>query len=296
MNVLVLGATGLLGQAVMASLNAKGFRPLGVARSGADLTLDITNQLALLRLLTRVEADAVINCAACVDLAACEDDPDMAYRVNGQPASALAAWSDQTGNRYIQISTDHYFDGDVPVRNDEQAIVGLVNAYAASKFAGEAMAREVENALIVRTNICGARKGFGRWVLDSLREAAPMSLYTDYFTSTMHVEDCADVVADLLRTKANGVLNVASRDVASKADFVRAVARAMKVEPGPVVHTSVSQLSPRRARSCGLDVSRAEALLARDMPTLEETAQRLVAEDTRCATLTNSKSATALSA
>lgn len=296
MNVLVLGATGLLGREVLVTLNARGFRALGAARSGTDLKVDITNQMALFRLLTRVDVDAVINCAACVDLAACEADQDMAYRVNGQPAGVLAAWSLQTGGRYIHISTDHFFDGDLPMRHDEIALPSLVNAYAASKFAGECMAREAINSLILRTNICGASRGFGKWVLDSLLDGAPMSLFTDYYTSTMHVRQCAEAIADLVKSKATGVLNIASRDVSSKAEFVLAVAEAMDVEPGHITSSSVAGLSPRRARSCGLDVRLAESVLGRPMPTLAETAAQLVAEDQRCATLTTSKSVTALSA
>lgn len=296
MPVLVLGATGLLGQEVMKSLRQKGFRAIGAARSGTDLDIDISNQMALFRLLTRVETDIVINCAACVDLAACEADQEMAYRINGQPAAVLAAWSLQTGGRYIQISTDHYFDGDLPTRQDEQSLVSLVNAYAASKFAAESMAREAENALIIRTNICGAKKGFGKWVLDSLIDDNPMSLFSDYFTSTMHVRDCADAITDLIRTKATGLLNIASRDVASKAEFVRAVAKAMNIEPAHLTETSVKDIFPRRARSCGLDVRKAENLLGRKLPNLTETAQRLVEEDPRCAMIMNSKSVTALSA
>lgn len=296
MNVLVLGATGLLGTEVMKSLNARGLRALGAARSGTDLVIDITNQMALFRLLTRVEADVVINCAACVDLAACEADQEMAYRVNGQPAAVLSAWSLQTGNRFIQISTDHYFDGDLPLRNDEYALPSLVNAYAASKFAAESMTREAENSLVIRTNICGAQKGFGKWVLDSLIEQKPMSLFTDYYTSTMHISDCAEAITDLVKSKETGLLNIASRDVSSKAEFVLAVAEASGLEPGHITQTSVGELTPKRARACGLDVSKAESILGRNLPTLAETAAKLVAEDARCATLTNSPLVTARSA
>lgn len=296
MNVLVLGATGLLGRAVMNALNARGYRPIGAARSGTDISVDITNRMALIQLLNRVEADAVINCAACVDLAACEADQDMAYRVNGAPAGILAAWSLQTGCRFLQVSTDHYFDGDVPLKNDEAALVTLFNAYAASKFAAETMALEAPNALVLRTNICGAQKGFGRWVLDRLNDEGAMGLFSDYFTSTMHVDDCADAIVDLLKTDASGILNLASSDVSSKSDFVLAVAQVMGIDADWVTQTSVAALTPRRARSCGLDVSKVETILGRAMPTLSETAERLVAEDKRCATLTNSPSVTALSA
>ena len=89
MKVLVLGATGLLGREVMQVLKDRGIRALGAARSGADLQIDITNQMALFRLLVRVDCDAVINAAACVDVGACELDPEAAYRINGAPAAGL---------------------------------------------------------------------------------------------------------------------------------------------------------------------------------------------------------------
>lgn len=294
MKVLVLGSTGLLGREVMTVLRQRGIRAIGAARSGADLDIDVTNRLGFFRTLSRSDVDAVINCVACVDLAACEADADMAYRVNGAPAGVLATWSLQTGGRYIQISTDHYFDGDLPVRNDEQSLVGLCNVYAASKFAAESMAREAENSLIVRTNICGARKGFGKWVLDSLLERAPMGLFTDYFTSTMHVKPCAEALADLLVSKQTGVINLASGEVSSKAQFVQAVAAEMGIRPDWVEMRSAQALSPVRALACGLDVALAESVLGRRLPTLTETVRTLVQEDPRCAMLTTSPLATAV--
>jgi dTDP-4-dehydrorhamnose reductase len=288
MRVLVLGATGLLGGEVMSVLKQRGIRAYGAARSGTDFIVDITSQMALYQLLCRVEVDAVINCAACVDLTACEADQEMAYRVNGAPAGVLAAWSLQTSGRFIQVSTDHYFNGDLPVRNDEHALVELKNAYAASKFSGECMTREANNALVVRTNICGARKGFGKWVIDSLLSEAPMGVFTDYFTSTMHVRHCAEGLTDLLMSKQKGLINLASRDVSNKSEFIHAVADAMGITLDWDVSCSAADLTPARALACGLDVRKAETVLGRNLPTLTETVRTLVLEDPRCAMLTTS--------
>ena len=296
MRVLVLGATGLLGTEVMKVLSERGLRPFGAARSGADFKVDVTSPTQLFRLLCRVDADAVINCAANVDLAACEADPDMAYRVNTAPAGVLSAWSSQTDGRFIQVSTDHYFSEDGALMHDEHALVSLMNIYAASKFAAEGMARQAENALVVRTNICGARKGFGRWVLDSLVNRAPMNLFTDYFTSTMHVRHCAEGLADLLVSDATGLVNLASGEVSSKADFVRAVAEELGIDPDWVRETTAGEMQPARAQSCGLDIRKVEEILGRDMPTLKETVSTLVSEDARCAMRTTSPLATAASA
>lgn len=296
MKVLVLGATGLLGAEVMAALKERGLRAYGAARSGADLKVDVTNQMALFRLLCRVDADAVINCAANVNLGSCEADIEAAYRVNGAPAGVLAAWSRQTEGRFLQISTDHFFTGDLPLPHDEHAMVSLVNAYAVTKFAAESMARKAENSLTIRTNICGAKKGFGRWALDCLRGQKPMNLFADYFTSTMHVGDCAAAIVELLVSEETGLINLASRDISSKSDFIRALAAEMNIDPSWVTETTARDLTPIRALSCGLDVSKAETVLGRKLPSLQNTVRSLVHEDAQCATTTNSKSATALSA
>ena len=296
MRVLVLGATGLLGTEVMAVLKERGVRALGAARSGADLKIDVTDQMALFRLLCRTDADVVINCVANVNLAECEADHEMSYRVNAAPVAVLAAWSQQTDGRLIHISTDQFFVGDDRQRHDERALAHMINAYGASKFAAETMAREAANSLVVRTNICGARKGFGRWALDSLINRSPMGAFVDYFTSTMHVRDCADGLADLLETRETGVMNLASRDVSSKEEFILALASELSIKPDWIVKSSAKDLIPARALSCGLDVTRAEASLGRAMPSLQDTVRKLVHEDAQCATTTNSTSATARSA
>lgn len=293
MKVLVLGATGLLGTEVMQILKDRGIRSYGAARSGADLKVDVTDPMALFRLLVRVDADAVINCAANVNLAQCEEDPELAYRVNGAPAGVLSAWSTQTDGRFIQVSTDNYFTGTGSTKHDEQALIGLANAYAASKFSGETMAREAPNSLVVRTNICGARKGFGRWVIDSLLDRAPIGVFTDYFTSAMHVRDCAYALVDLLVTKHTGLLHLGSSEVSSKAEFVRAVAAELQIDPDWIEERSARGMSPARALSCGLDVSKAEDWLGRKLPGLTDTVRSLVSEDERCATHMNSTLAAA---
>ena len=293
MRVLVLGATGLLGTEVMNVLSSRGLHAVGAARSGSDFKVDIASPTLLFRLLCQVNPDAVINCAANVDRAACEADPDMAYKVNSAPAGVLAAWSAQENSRIIHVSTDHYYSGDGAMKHDEDAPVGLINIYAASKFAAESMVCQAENALVVRTNICGAQKGFGRWVLDSLIEGAPMNLFTDYFTSTMHVRDCAEGLADLLVSDTTGLINLASSDVSSKAEFVRAIAEELGIDPDWVKETTAGDMQPARAQSCGLDVRKAEEILGRDMPTLKETVSTLVSEDAGCAMRTTSPLATA---
>ena len=141
-----------------------------------------------------------------------------------------------------------------------------------TKFAGEEFALAFPNALVVRTNMTGRRgwkqPTFFEWAASSLRHRAPMALFDDYFTSTIDAASLAAAVFDLVERKAHGLLNVASRDVASKRSFVEALARALGIDPDWVTVTSVKTLSVPRAESAGLDVSRAEEILGYALPDL----------------------------
>lgn len=282
MRWLVLGATGMLGEAFLRAMFKRGDIAMTAARgsdgSRPDRNVDITNDEQLLGLLAGIEPDGVINCAANIFIDQCEADPAMAYRVNARPLSLLADWSRKLERPLIQISTDHYFVEGERSLQPETAPVTLVNEYARSKWIGEQLALLSPHSLVLRTNIVGAMKGHGRWVATSLRDKGPMTLFMDFFASPIHVDAMATAALDLYDRNGRGVYNLASRDVSSKGEFIYAVAKAMQVTPDWVVEGSGRQLATKRAMCLGLDVSRAEKTLGYKLPTLEETARALAEE------------------
>jgi len=73
----------------------------------------------------------------------------------------------------------------------------------------------------------------------------------------------------------DGFGNVASRTVCSKKTFAEALAKAMGRKLTRAQTGSVRQLQPARAESLGLDVSRAESVLGRRLPDLEQVVSKL---------------------
>lgn len=279
---MVTGSTGALGQALMAALKAADQPTLGVARTGGDRNLDLTDRDKLYAVLKEVQPTVIINTAAVTDLAMCEGQPDLAYAVNAEAVRTMADWSGEAGTKLVQISTDHFFTGDRDRPHDEDAPVVLLNTYAATKHAGEEAALKAPDALVIRTNFTGPRgrpdqPTFAEWALDAIRRRRPMALFHDYFTSTLDSGSCARAIIDLVAAEARGRINVASSQVASKRDFVRALGNALDTPVDWAETASVRTKTPPRAESCGLDVRRAEALLGRPLPDLTETCNRLVA-------------------
>jgi dTDP-4-dehydrorhamnose reductase len=158
--VLVTGATGLLGRAVLREFAAAGWDAVGCAFSraaGPILRADLRDPISCSDLIAASRPDVVIHCAAERRPDACEDDPQGAEQINVDApfhlgrAAARASWgpgaaptssssssSPSTGRvkAYIFISTDYLFDG-TQAPYDERAETCPLNAYGRQKVRGE---------------------------------------------------------------------------------------------------------------------------------------------------------------
>lgn len=274
--LLVLGATGMLGQALMAESQRQGLAVIGLSRSGSEVACDVCDDGALLAALSRLSPAMIVNAVALADVEACEMDRDRAWRLNARLPALLADWSVRNGSYLIHISTDHFFSGDANRLHSEDDPLRLVNEYARSKYAGECMALSCPGALALRTNIVGfrgwpERPTFVESMLARLGRREAVSLYSNYYTSSIAVAQFAEVMLDFVPLRPAGRMNLASCEVSSKLDFVLALANRCGLDSGACIVGSVGDhAGTPRAESLGLNVSRVESLLGRTMPTRKE--------------------------
>lgn len=282
--ILVLGDTGMLGQALMKEGRRRGLDMLGVSRHSPELAVDLGQDDALVKALEESGCNVVVNTVAITSLDACEREPLPAYRINARLSALLARETRRLGAYLVHVSTDHFFSGDGSALHDEQSPVQLLNEYARTKYAGECFALTRSGALVLRTNIVGFRglegaPTFVEWALASLEKRVPMTLFDDFYTSSLDVRTFSSALFDLLPAKPAGMLNLAAREVASKLQFVAGLAGKLGLAQGRCTRGSVRSLSGApRAESLGLDVARAERLLGRPLPGLEEVLDNLVRE------------------
>lgn len=278
--ILILGSTGLVGSALMRAAAKRGIPTAGAARSGAELALDVTKDIHIASVMERGGFDLVVNATMAGGVDACAKDPGGTYLVDGRAVRILAEFCRRHGSRFVHLSTDHFFTGDGDALHDEAAPVVLLNDYAAGKYAGECFALAQPGTLVIRTNVAGrrgwaGRPSFAEWAVDALRGNQEITGFTDYYCSTIDSDRLADAVLDLTSIGATGLLNVASREVVSKYAFLEALARRLGRSSQHLKKGSVGSLEPKRAESLGLAVGKAESLLGRRLPTLEEVVDHL---------------------
>ncbi|MCX6370994.1 MAG: sugar nucleotide-binding protein, partial [Solirubrobacterales bacterium] len=131
--LLVTGAKGMLGQAVVAAAEKSGEQTLALGRG----ELDITDAAAITAAIDEFEPDALINCSAWTDVDGAEAEEAAATEINGGGAANLAAACAVSGVRLVHVSTDYVFDGSATEPYLESDPVSAQSAYSRSKLAGE---------------------------------------------------------------------------------------------------------------------------------------------------------------
>lgn len=235
MKILVLGATGLLGNAVFRSMSqTPGARVEGTIRSeaarglfapdqAAGLTVvgDLENLRPLERLMNSFAPDVVVNCVAAGRPAPA--DPMRSILVHSVLPRRLSHLCGLGGARLIQIGSDGVFSGtrgaytedDVPDAND---------IYGISKLLGEVAA---PHAITLRTSIIGHELQSGSGLLEwFLSQQEQCRCYTRAIFSGFPTIVLADLIRDVIipRPDLHGVYHVATRPI-SKFDLLQLIAR-----------------------------------------------------------------------
>jgi dTDP-4-dehydrorhamnose reductase len=149
--ILVTGAAGQLGMAVLEACAGRGVDAVGFTRS----ELDVADEARVVELVTELRPSAIIHCAAYTNVDGAEADRAGAFRVNEDGSRAVAGAAQAARAHLVAVSTDYVFPGTAPDGYAEDDETGPINVYGESKLAGELAIREVfggdEGACIART-------------------------------------------------------------------------------------------------------------------------------------------------
>ncbi|MGW2522466.1 dTDP-4-dehydrorhamnose reductase [Streptomyces sp. NPDC001617] len=254
---LITGATGMLGQDVLARLGQDDEPALGLCRGDLDLTDADSVHAAVDAHRPRI----VVNCAAWTAVDDAETHEADALRVNGDAPRHLAEACAKAGAVLIQVSTDYVFDGAGTSPYPEDAATAPRSAYGRTKLAGEqaVSATLSDTGYVVRTAwLYGA--GGGNFVrtmigLESARDT--VDVVDDQRGQPTWTVDLADRLVRLGRaalagTAPPGVYHGTSGGETTWFGLAREVFRLLGADPArvrPTTSTAFVRPAPRPAYS-----------------------------------------------
>jgi dTDP-4-dehydrorhamnose reductase len=253
MKVLVLGASGMLGNAMFRVLAAapnldvfgslrsvdkpSGFPPLLEKRLLCGVNAE--RPASVLSVLETVQPQQVVNCIGLVSQLALARDHRALDAINTEFPRQLARMCGAAGIRLVQVSTDCVFSG---TRGDyrESDTPDAEDAYGKSKLLGEI---DEPHAITLRTSLIGrqlaANYGLLEWFL---AQRGTVHGYSKAVFSGLPTVEFARVVRDhvIPRMDLSGIYHVASRPI-SKFALLKLIAstygKTIKIVPDASVVT-----------------------------------------------------------
>ncbi len=224
MKVLVVGAAGQLGRAMVARLSGE-HEVVSATRADAD----ITAHAALMDLVQRVNPQAIVNCAAYNDVDAAQTRQQHAFAVNAFAPRTLARAAEAIDATLIHYSTDFVYAGTASQPYTEDDLPEPQSVYAQSKLVGEWMAADWRKHYVLRVeSLFGgalAKSSVDR-IVAAVRKGVAAPVFFDRVTSPSFSDDVAAASAHLLRSPAPfGLYHCVNTGHASWLDLGKEIAR-----------------------------------------------------------------------
>lgn len=261
MTLLITGASGFLGRAVLAEL-AQGdwpWQPLGLARHDPGLAADWVSQdlrdrTTTIATLTDLAPTAILHLAAEANPGRCEANPEASAILNVTVPETIAHYCADRRLPLVFTSTDLVFDGQqAPYREADP--VGPLNAYARQKAEAERLVLTAyPEALCCRMPVMfgpGA-SNFMQTLVSGLQLGRSVSLFVDEIrtpvSGAVAARGLLQAIGWASHDRHRGLLHLGGTDRLSRYEFGLLLAEVLGYDPSllqPCHQADIPGLPPR---------------------------------------------------
>ncbi|MEW8957170.1 dTDP-4-dehydrorhamnose reductase [Clostridium sp.] len=258
MKILITGARGQLGSeiynmlinkesevgCISENLTEGEILPLGLEE------LDIVNLDSVREVLYKERPNIVINCAAYTNVDGCEENYDLAFKVNAIGPRNLAIVCNEIDAKLVSISTDYVFKGDGVVPYKECDINNPISAYGKTKLLGENYVREFcSKYFIVRTSWLYGVDGhnFVKTIIKAAKEKGVLNVVNDQRGNPTNAEDLAFHILKLMDTEEYGIYHCTGEGECTWYDFAKEIVELseIKCEVHPITSGELNRAAKR---------------------------------------------------
>ena len=220
MKVLILGATGLLGKALVREWTGDEVLAMG------SRDVDIRDPAKVREMIGNGRPNWIVLAAAYTDVDGCESHREVAFSVNRDGAVNVAEAARQAGAKLIFLSSDYVFDGkktspyEVEDKRNPQSVYGQSKAEAEIN-----LMKILPHCCIARTSwVFGAG---GRCFPDTILRLAAnrpaLDVVNDQRGCPTYTVDLARAIIQLCRKNAGGILHVTNAGDCSWFEFAQEI-------------------------------------------------------------------------
>lgn len=284
---LILGATGMLGRAIVHQMRQSGVETLVASRSQGikfDVLKDSSDQL--MSVAGIAPGDTIVNCIGLTKGNIDESDANSIFRatqINALFPIALSQAAQRVGAQVIQVATDCVFSG----RSGgylEDSPHDAIDVYGKSKSLGEAQS---QNLMLLRCSLIGPEANgrsslFFEWVRN-LPRGAEVDGFVDHKWNGLTSQTFAAVVVGIVEKRKfrSGLQHLVPADSLTKSELVKMELGFLGRQDVIVAETETGVLVDRTLATLYRELNQELFSLAgfREVPTIREMMEQLRWED-----------------
>jgi len=275
MDILVTGASGLLGSRLAKLLIYKGYKIYTGYYSnkpnyGIPVKLDVSNENNISKVIDEIKPDVIIHSAALTNVDVCETNKKLAWKINVLGTRNIALYSKRIKSFLIYISTDYVFDGSKGFyKEDDQP--NPINYYGFTKLRGEEEVKNlVDEYCIVRPSViygstpASGKINFALWVIEKLKNNESINVVTDQWNSPTLNTNLAEMLIEVLEKRLTGIYHLAGATRINRYEFAKLIAEVFSLNKElikPIDSNKISWIA-RRPKDSSLDVRKALSTLS----------------------------------
>jgi len=248
MKVLILGATGLLGKALVREWTGDEVLAMG------SCDVDIRDAAEVRQIVGHARPDRVVLAAAYTDVDGCESHPELALSVNRDGAVNVAVAVRESPAKLLFLSSDYVFDGKKTSPYEVEDTRNPQSVYGRSKAEAEIKLLEIfPECCIVRTSwVFGVGgKCFPDTILRLSANRSSLDVVSDQRGSPTYTVDLSRAIIHLCRRNARGIVHVTNSGDCSWFEFAQEIIgqTGLTTSVKPASSQQIARPAPRPAYS-----------------------------------------------
>lgn len=268
MRVLVVGSTGTIGKQLSIDLRKNGFEVSTTSRNKIldrdSIYLDLVDISTFADAIKKKKVfDAAVLCAAVTSLQDCKREPEVSSLININSQVALAETLLQNGTeRIVFLSSNQVFAGK-SVSADKITKYSPKTEYGRQKATAETELLKLGQAVrVIRlTKVLSEDNSLLKDWVSKLKLGQQIKAFVNVMVSPVTLDDTVRVIADVIESENELVMQFSATDEISYFDMARFVAKFLQADVGLVAEQNAEEVGERPLGHASLECSKFRSVI-----------------------------------
>lgn len=207
--------------------------------------------------INKINPDFIINTSGINNVDYCEDNKELAFKINTNLVEQLTNFCKVKNIKLIQLSTDSVFDGNKIESYTEEDIPNPINVYGETKYQAEKIVLTNPKNLVIRASVLygwlpkkltltpsSSMKSinFSQWLISKLENNETVQIVQDEYSSPIIVDDFVKSIIHLIKTEHSGIFHSGPNSKINRFEFCKKIAQEFNFNSELIIPTTVKQL------------------------------------------------------